>query len=89
MQALNTFLAWQIKRHGIFQGFVIRMQASLSPGGNEIQTWCWDAEAQEVACQGHWAQQMVVFDERPVAPGDVIELDVDVDSTVCSPVLSP
>ena len=79
-----TWCTCQMGRHGVFQGFIIRMQASLSvKGQNEIQTWCWDSRAEEVACQGHWAQQMVVFDASPVAPGDVVVLDVDVDSSVC------
>ncbi len=75
-----------IDKKGTFAGFVIRMQASMTPEGqNEIQTWCWDEAAQTESCHGHWAQQMVVFEAVAVQPGDRVELQVHIDTSTFQP----
>ena len=75
-----------VVRDGVFSGFVIRMQASMSPEGKEeIRTWCWDEDTRQVSCQGHWAQQMVVFSPMHVSAGDNIELRVEVNTSTFQP----
>ena len=78
--------SFAVDRDGVFAGFVIRMQASMTPeGNNEIQTWCWDEEAQIESCLGHWAQQMVVFEAVQVLRGDTVLLQVDIDTSTFQP----
>jgi hypothetical protein len=78
--------SFAIDKKGTFAGFVIRMQASMTPEGqNEIQTWCWDEAAQTESCHGHWAQQMVVFEAVEVQPGDTVQLEVRIDTSTFQP----
>lgn len=79
-------LAFTVRKSGVFSGFVIRMQASLlAHDTEEVSTWCWDEEKQEESCQGHWAQQMVVFDAQEVAAGDIVDLSVTTDTSTLQP----
>ena len=58
----------------------------MSPEGKEeIRTWCWDEDTRQVSCQGHWAQQMVVFSTTQVSAGDDIELRVEVNTSTFQP----
>lgn len=68
---------------------MIKMHASMTPEGkDEIRTWCWDAVAQKESCLGHWAQQMVVFEPVTVRQGDLLLLEVEVDSRSFQPAYS-
>ena len=78
--------SFEMTRNGVFAGFVIRMQASMTPAAaEEIRTWCWDDEAERVSCQGHWAQQYIVFEPVQVSAGDVLHLRVHIDSSTFQP----
>jgi len=81
-------LAVAVTREGTLAGLVVRMEASLmEDGAREISSWCLsEREGGAQTCQGHWAQQMIVFGEGiGVRSGEVVLVSVVCDTRTMQP----